>query len=319
MYPLGQTRSTALPPSIIGGLHALPAEARHQLLQLRKPTPLRFVGEIAKTWIIIALVIGASVHVNNLYITILSIIIIAGRQNVLGLLMHEQTHYNGIKNAWGDVITDLFVCYPLIVVSVLGYARVHLAHHAFFLSDRDPDLIRKSGSDWAFPMKWKQFLFLLAKDLCGLTLIQNILGKNRMIQLQQNRLGPNHSWLRFIYLGSISLILIYTSTWSIFLLYWCLPMVTVFQAMIRIAAVCEHVYIKDGALEITTPTIIPRKWETFVLPHLNFFHHVYHHYCPGIPWWRLPEAHIIFIRAGLVREERVFVSYLSYFKSLFAR
>lgn len=66
---------------------------------------------------------------------------------VLGLLLHEQVHRLGLRSKYGDWIVNLLVAYPIMFTTVEDYAKVHLSHHKYFFTRRDPDFIRKSGKD----------------------------------------------------------------------------------------------------------------------------------------------------------------------------
>jgi fatty acid desaturase len=299
------------------GPNALSSESRKRISQLSRPDPIGYAWRILKTWLTIVIAAYAAVHFHNFLVTLLVIFVVAGRQLALGLLMHEQAHYLGIKSRWGDLIANCFVAYPLLFVSVESYARVHLTHHKFYFSDRDPDLIRKSGKDWTFPMKLTSLLLLFLTDLFALNLIKTVIGKNIKIgTLNIKRLGPSYPWLKFIYLALAATIFTFTHSWNIFLLYWLLPLLTVLQVFIRVGAICEHVYIPNAPLETSTAIIIPSWWESLIFPHLNFFYHIYHHYFSAVPFSRLPEVHRLFVKEGLIKNQYVFKSIIQYFRLL---
>src|SRR5262245_26285158 len=163
--------SAPLPASVLCKPSALSPEARKKITQLSKADPKGFLIQCAWSWLLIIASISAAVYFDNVLVNLLTILIVAGRQNTFGLLMHEQTHYLGLKSRWGDLIADLLVCYPLLFVSVKSYARVHLTHHKRFLTEGDPDLLLKSGEDWCFPMKAPRLAWLLLRDTLGLSLI----------------------------------------------------------------------------------------------------------------------------------------------------
>ena len=96
---------------------------------------------------------------------------------MLGLLVHEQVHRLGSRGRYGDLITNLFAAYPLLVLSVEGYAQVHFAHHKYFYTDKDPDYARKSGPEWSIPMSRRQFARLFLRDIVGLNILRLIRSK----------------------------------------------------------------------------------------------------------------------------------------------
>jgi len=285
----------------------LSSEARQQIARLNGARPAPFLQKIATIWATVAAAILIAVWSHTMLVTVAAIVIIGGQQNALGLMMHEQAHYSGLKSRWGDMITNWLVCYPLLFVNIGGYARIHLAHHRFFFSDKDPDIARKSGADWAFPMSRRRLAWLFARNLLGVNIIETIIGKNRKYELPLvKRLGPTPAWTHALFLIALATVLTLAHGWSLFLLYWLLPLVTVLQACVLLGAICEHVYTRAASLESSTAIIIPTWWERLIFPDCNFFYHIYHHYYPGVAFRSLPEVHEIYVREGLVREARVF-------------
>ena len=96
-----------------------------------------------------------------------------------------------------------------------------------------------------------------------------------------------------------------------------LPLLTVFQIIIRWGALCEHKYnLPDAALEESTPVIKLSWWEKLLLPNLNFHLHLYHHYYSNVSWSNLPKLHEVFCEEGLVNEANIFNGYGAFFRAL---
>ncbi len=314
---LNMTFSDALKPAVTGTRKDLSQQALEEIKQLMGPRSLAFVMAIIKAWVVIISVVALAVYIDNIFFTIFAIFIVATRQNVLGLMVHDQAHYTGIKHKYGDLITDFFAGYPLIMMSVKNYAKVHLTHHKYFLTEKDPDLHRKSGKDWIFPMEHKQLAKIFLKDLVGLTIIENFKGKNvKDTAVLAPRLWETPKWVKPLYFLSIALFVTYTNSWDIVLIYWILPLVTFMQIIVRWGGICEHRYIYNGTLEETTPLIIKPWWENLIMPSQNFMLHVYHHYYANISFCNLPKVHEIFVREGLVDETSIFQGSWDYLKSL---
>ena len=139
----------ALPPVLKGDLSSLSPSARKRLAKLVGPRPLVFVATALANWLIIAVIISLAVRLDAWWSYILAPILIAGRQQVFGLLMHDQTHYLGWKSKWGDMFANTFVAWP-IGVSLEKYGAIHLSHHQYFFTEKDPDYSRKNGPEWTF-------------------------------------------------------------------------------------------------------------------------------------------------------------------------
>lgn len=297
----------------------LPTSIRREIIiNFTGARPGRFLLEAAITWVLIVGSVATALIVDNVFVSALTVLFVATRQNILGLLIHEQTHKLGLKGKYGDWIANFIAGYPLIILSVENYAKVHLSHHRYYFTKKDPDFVRKNGVDWLFPFNGLHLLALFCKDLSGLTLLQNIKGKN--VRIDDNavtRPYPTPIALKVTYFAIAAGLLTYFQFWAAFLLYWILPLITVLQAVVRWGALCEHTYgIENAKVEDTSPIIILSWWERLLVPNLNFTLHPYHHYFPSVSFSNLPKVHQIFVREGLVAKETVFNGYFSYLKHL---
>ncbi len=301
---------------LLGERQALPADAGSQILALAGPRPWPFLRAAFLAWVIIFGAIWWAAVANNVWVSLLVMLIVATRQNVLGLLVHEQAHCLGFPARRGDVIANLLAAYPLLVLTVENYAQVHLSHHKYFFTEKDPDFLRKSGRDWTFPMPAWRFAQLILGDLLGFNVWRLLKGK-RLEGGAFKRPHPTPKWIRLAFYGCVAAALTVTNTWHLFLLYWLLPLVTVFQVIVRWGAVCEHKYnLRNAAIGESSPIIVPRWWEMLLLPNLNFALHPYHHLFPGVSYSNLPRVHEIFRSAGLIDDTRVFHGYGAYLKYL---
>ncbi len=303
-----------LPPSVRGTQASLSPAARSEVQALMGPRLWPWLRSAAISWLSIFALIAAAVWINHLAFSILAMLLIATRQMALAYLLHEQTHYLAFRNKYGDLITNLLVCYPLLFVTVEKYAQVHITHHRHYFSDADPDFNRKSGDEWAQPQSWQRLLLSLLRDVTGLNIIKLIRGK-KMASNPYPRRWQIPGWVQPAYYLLIAALLTWFSLWPLFLLYWLLPLLTFFQIISRLMALCEHRYnIAHGSVEETTPLIILPWWQKLLMPDLNFGYHVYHHYYPGVSFGNLPKVHEIFQREGLVDEAQIYRGTWDYFR-----
>jgi fatty acid desaturase len=128
---------------------------------------------------------------------------------------------------------------------------------------------------------------------------------------------PTPKWVRWGFYACLAGVLTVTHFWGVFLLYWVVPLLTVFQAIVRWGAICEHKYnIPNASIAESSPIIVPRWWEKLLLPNLNFTLHPYHHYFPGVSFSLLPKVHAVFCREGLIDDSHVFHGYAAYLRYL---
>jgi fatty acid desaturase len=166
-------------------------------------------------------------------------------------------------------------------------------------------------------MTAKHLIKLLLSDLCGISFYKILKGKRLENKTVYKRLHPAPKWLRPVFYIIVTALLTYFEIWPVFLVYWVLPLITFMPLIVRLGAVCEHIYgQKEASITESSPLILLSKWEKLILPNLNFTLHAYHHFFPGIAWCNLPKVHEIFKRENLVNEEAIFHGYAAYLKYL---
>ncbi len=295
----------------------LSANAKAEIKALSGARPKRFIATLVTTWLTIAGAISIAHYAQNIIVSLIAVYVVATRQNILGLLVHEQTHYTGIKTANGDLFVNLFAGYPLLVMNVENYAKIHLAHHRHFFTDADPDFVRKNGADWTFPMRPAKLAFLFLQDLVGIGIIRLLAQKSssRPRNEEFKRKQPPYTGAKLGFVISVGIFLTLVGGWSIFLIYWIVPLITVLPLIVRWGAICEHLYGKKSAnVEDCSPVIMPSTLGRIFLPNLNFTMHAYHHYFPAVSFANLPAVHEIFVREGLVQRDLVFSGQFSYLR-----
>ncbi len=306
----------ASPFGVLGDKQHLSPQARAEILKLSGPRPLPFLLTALYAWVVIIGAIWWAVEAHSVWVGLLTIFIVATRQNMLGLLVHDQAHCLGFPARPGDLITNLIAAYPLLALTVEDYAQVHLSHHKFFFTEKDPDFLRKSGPEWTFPMPSLSLSKLLLTDVLGLNTWKLIKSKQLPGSVFK-RPHPTPLWVRLGFFIVLASLLTATHTWTFFLLYWVVPMLTFLQAIVRWGAICEHQYnLPNASIAESSPIIVPRWWEKLLLPNLNFTLHPYHHYFPGVSFFFLPKVHAVFCREGLIDDQQVFHGYSAYLKYL---
>ena len=307
-----------LPPALAGDTTSLSKGALKDIAKLRGAKPFQWCLQAGAAWFVIGLSIWVASIFDNVIVSILAIVLIATRQNVLGLLIHEQTHRCGFTGKYGDWVANAIAGFPLIILSVENYGKVHLAHHRDYFTDGDPDFVRKKGKEWQFPKTARELLPYFIKDLLGLTLVNNIRSKNIEINdVAFARRNPTPIWFKSAYFLTFAIAFTYFGVWKEFLLFWIVPLATVLQAIVRWAAIFEHIYdVPNSSVVETTPIIFPSLLNKILLPNLNFSLHPYHHFFAGVPFCDLDKVHDIFVRDGLVDDEHVFYGYGAFLRYL---
>src|SRR5438445_7603310 len=104
IYEVGEPMPSALK---VGRLE-LPREVKRELIALMKPDTKGYCWTTALTWSTIIAIIYAAARIQKPWMTAIAICVVATRQNLLALLMHEQAHWLGSRAKWMDYVSELF-------------------------------------------------------------------------------------------------------------------------------------------------------------------------------------------------------------------
>src|SRR5678816_4252521 len=83
---------TPLPSAIRGEKKVLSAAVADEIDRLSGARPLAFTLQLARAWAVIVGAVCLAIYADSVWATLSAIIVVATRQNVLGLLVHEQAH-----------------------------------------------------------------------------------------------------------------------------------------------------------------------------------------------------------------------------------
>jgi fatty acid desaturase len=260
--------------------------------QLSVLQPWRTVAAIAGDWVVVGLAIAVSQYFQNIAIYILAVIVIGGRQQALGALMHEFAHYRFINNkAISEWVGDVFVAWP-IMASVDAYRNNHLAHHRYTNTDQDPDWVVTFGTrKFTFPQEWQSIVLSLVGYLA---IVGSLLDMFEAIQrlAKLDRSTRTYKIIRLAYYAAIAVVLTLTGAWLGFLLYWVVPFLTVFFCVLYIRGVAEHFGSMDYSDELgSTRTVIPFFWENWLISPHRVNYHLEHHIYPSVPFYNLVKLH----------------------------
>jgi fatty acid desaturase len=140
--------------------------------------------------------------------------------------MHEGSHYHFFRNRKvNDAVSELLLAWPLFVTTH-AYRTSHFAHHRHVNIDRDPDFMRKQGSEWMFPKTWPALGLLFLKDVFGLNTYQQLLEASDLSDSGEGQSQKTNSYriVRIVYYISMLAVVSYFHVWQIFLLLWIVPL-----------------------------------------------------------------------------------------------
>lgn len=272
----------------------LPAEELRPLMQIR---PSRAWAAIASTWGLI----GASLTLALAYphpLTWFVAFLIVGRcQHALAVLMHDAAHYRLFENRWWNDFVGHWLCARPIASHLVAYRTVHLRHHKYLLTEKDPDL----SLSLPFPCGRASWWRKLLRDATGISALtmRGYLTVDRAsgrVRLARGNLLRRWTWSTAIQRALVALgvgaLFWWGYGWAFVALWW-LPLMTVYQVILRVRGVLEHAAVPDRLDPLRNArTIVTRNpiAKFFLNPH-HVAYHLEHHLYPAVPHYNLPRLH----------------------------
>lgn len=283
--------------------HRFSSEIRHELRALSQSKDnLHGIAAAAEDAVIITLAVALSIWTPIFYP--LSLVLIGTRHRALATILHESSHFTFCRTRWLNRVFGMIAGWS-IFQTFYAYRASHVEEHHPHLGDesRDPDLINYQN----------QGLFEAdARDLVRKHFLPLLLGLKTWVNfgnLVRDRLLPR-SWdalpsaAKWEYCGFITFWVVIAATCYHFglllelALFWILPYFTVFQATNWLIELAEHfplIRLYDAELYMTRNRRGPWIERFFTGMHGENWHLV-HHLVPGIPFWKLAQAHEIMMK-----------------------
>lgn len=253
---------------------------------------------ILANWGVVALAAWGAVTLGHWWAYLIAAIIIGTRQQAMGVMVHDASHYLLYKNhVVNDVVSDLFLGFPIGLSTTL-YRHTHFLHHRFTSTDRDPDwVMQQNDPDWTWPKTWRETWTMGFLSILGLNIFK--MAKVYMQWSPSSNLFKPHSPaypLRARILLVVSTIIVYvalflTKAWIPAILLWLLPALTMFNLLNRLRAISEHLAIPHEHELNQTRTVIPTWWERLLIAPAGINYHLEHHMFPSVPGYRLGILH----------------------------
>ena len=276
-------------------------------------------GVIFATFTIVALTWDYLPSLGKILLYIFALIILAGRQLALAILMHDASHQSLFKTKFlNNIVTD-WLCARPIWNDLHKYRKHHLRHHSKTSTQADPDLSLVSS----YPTTKKSLIFKFLRDLSGMTGLKFVLGRILMdaekmewtVSNDRNWIPRNgRSWLNYliaflknssgaIFTNLVLFAVLWLAGHSELYLLWVLAYFTPFPLFLRIRSMAEHggMPTSNSAITNTRTTkagFIARA--LFAPIHVNF--HKEHHLMAAVPYFKLPKMHQMLRERGHVAE-----------------
>lgn len=287
------------PQEFVGPVPRFPrAGLTPEIRRLSTVSNWRSVLLIAAQWAVIAGSAALAIWSQHWAVYLLAAVVIAGRQQALGILVHEATHYHLFTNRTvNDVVSDLCLGFPVGIGTTL-YRHTHQRHHRHTSTDDDPDwVLVQQDRDFHWPKTWREAWHVFWQSLCGLNLYKMWKPYQQWspaFNLFQP-LSPAYPLrARLLFVGSTALVLWIvwrTNFWLPGFLLFVLPGYTLVNLFTRVRLVAEHLAVPGGHELKVTRTVIPAWWERALICPLGINYHLEHHLFPSVPAYNVARLH----------------------------
>lgn len=251
------------------------------------------------------------------FVLLASIVVtlVAIGQHRLSGLAHDASHSVLFRNRLAnELVSDLFLLFPLVAITQ-QYRAAHLGHHRYVNDpEHDPDLVRiNTPRPHAFPVSKAGFWYrYVVKALWPPSTLLYLFGRAKAANVGANSSGtPMRAvyrtrvarCLRGTYWLTVVSMVHLLDAWPIFLLFWVLPLLTVYPLLMQLREIAHHSNAPDdGDLTNSRVFRVNPLLAAAVFPYGQAFH-LTHHLFAKVPSHRLPEAHAILCGYGPYREK----------------
>lgn len=289
-----------------------------QLEIVRTRSNWKAVGLLAHAWTVIFAAMALFVWWPNPLTYLVAAAIIGARQLGLSILMHDGAHdLLHTDTAWNMRLSQWLCAYPTFTDTV-AYRHYHLKHHAFAQQEDDPDLVLSAP----FPVTRKSLWRKIFRDLTGRTgfqqrfaQVRNAWGRHPMSFGEHLRQFGRDLGGPLAANAALLLGLLLAGHWYLYPALWLLPLLTVYQLVLRIRNIAEHAMVPDDndPFRNARTTLASPLERAFLAPYyVNY--HVEHHLLMWVPCYNLPKFHAFLQdgpHAGRVECEQGYLSVLT--------
>ena len=264
---------------------------KDEIRSLSKIDSVKFTAAVLIEVVTIALAVWVSETWWNPIVYLIAVVVIGSRINALGGLMHDAAHWRAYANRTINDIVGEIIALPTST-SMAGYRNSHFAHHRELNSDNDPDWTRNIGlPEFEFPKPRPTVIGYILQYLSGLKIYSAVSGFHKNAVTRDIPALINRA--RLIFFVALLIAAIALGFWKQLLLYWVVPLLTVFLAIRYIRNVAEHYAVEHEHVLNESRTVLANPVELWLIAPWGLNYHLEHHLFPGIPCFRLAELHKI--------------------------
>ena len=248
---------------------------------------------------------------------IVTIFLLAGRQQALAAIMHETGHNTLFATKRYNEFVATWLSSPFLLMDGKTYSKNHLEHHRTAGTDKDPDLPNYKN----YPVTKASLIRKFARDFLGLTGLKAnlyfILSGNDLLTKEKRAPGQ---LARGILVNAGLFSVLWVLGYGQLFLLWIIAYLTVYMAIIRMRQIAEHAgVINLYNLEPKYNTrSVPRGilGLLFISPTAGLSYHCEHHASLAIPTYHLKALHELIKSRGYYDDIDLTSGYFGVFKQV---
>ncbi len=246
----------------------------------------------------------------NPFSIVLAIVLLAGRQLGLAVLMHDCGHNIFFETKKLNQFVGQWFCANPVLQGLPSYAKGHLNHHKLAGTEADPDLNNYRN----YPIDQASFRRKVQRDLTGKTgfkLLRYVLSSALGFFSKDSREFARPFVQELLVQALFVAILSLTMSPYLYVL-WMVSWLTVYVFIVRFRQIAEHASVTDlfdRDPRKNTRTTIPNWLErVFIAP--NFVnYHLEHHFMASVPCYKLAQLHRLLKSRGAYADTKIAYGY----------
>ena len=288
--------------------------SKQEIETLTRKSDLHGAWMVFCNWAIIGLAFAMAYLWPNVITFILAILMLAGRQLGLSILVHECGHRSLFATRkLNELCGHWLAGYP-VFLDMDKYAKGHLVHHRTAGTEQDPDLANYRH----YPISKDSFYRKVWRDLSGQTAIKLIGSLVKSGQDQRShstrKAGvsgegkPNHLLRNSLLMNGLLLLVLTLFAHPALYLLWVIAYLTVYMLVLRIRQIAEHADVPDlfdlDPRKNTRTTYTNPMTRLLIAP--NFVnYHLEHHILASVPAYRLKQMHHLLKQRGAYQDTKL--------------
>jgi len=284
--------------------------SREEIARFTAKSDLQAWRLVLGNWFMIALIFAAVGTWTNPLTILLAMILLAGRQLGLSVLMHEAGHRTLFATPWLNDVVGQWLCAAPVFNELRGYARGHLDHHRRAGTREDPDLPNYA----AYPISRDSFRRKVIRDLSGQTGVKLLgaLFRGASGIISRGKSDGSLPLMRQLLVQFLLFLALLAAGIGWAYLVWIGSFLTIFMLIIRIRQVAEHAAVPDlyhPDPRLNTRTVEAPWWQRMVFAPNGVNYHLEHHFMASVPCYRLAALHAHLKQRGALDSVPVFRGY----------